>query len=123
MTKGEFQAAYGAHWAQIVAHPSFFSAMQVCGSERLKEIENLTAEQIESHGRVHLANFQGHLKTESILLNLAIESQEGGFDIPDADYGVPDQPETDPNAEHQSPIFQEFASLKPKPKAPRKKKK
>lgn len=123
MTEAEFQAAHGAHWAQIVAHPSFFAAMQVCGSRRLKEIENLTVGQIEASGRVHLANFQGHLQTEAILLGLAIESQDGDFDIPQGDYGVQDQVETDLNAERQSTIFPEFTPLKPKPKSPRKKKK
>lgn len=85
MTKSEFQQAHGEDWAKIAASPAFRAALMVCGAERLREIENLTPEQIESNGRVHLASFQGHLKTESILLDLAVESI-GGFDVPEATY-------------------------------------
>lgn len=89
MTKIEFQKAHGPAWEQMVRHPAFFAAMQVCGSERLREIEHLSAAEIETHGKVHLANFQGHLITESILLSLAIESTAGGPDLPPMDYGAP----------------------------------
>ena len=107
MTKAEFHEVHGPIWEKIVREPSFFAAMQVCGSERLKEIENLSAAEIESNGKVHLASFQGHLKTESILLGLAIESQDGGVDLPPADYGAP--------APEDSPFFP-IVEPPPKPK-------
>lgn len=74
----------------LVKDPAFFAAMLVASSERLREIENLTADEIERNGKVHLANFQGHLKTENILLNLAVESTDGLGEMPDSDYGIPD---------------------------------
>lgn len=85
MTKAEFLQVHGEDWAKIAASPAFRSALMVCGAERLREIENLTPEQIESNGRAYLANFQGHLKTETILLDLSVESI-GGFDVPEATY-------------------------------------
>lgn len=105
MTKSEFQMAHGPTWSKIVAEPAFFAALQICGAERLSEIENLSAAEIEAHGKVHLANFQGHLKTESILLNLAVESQVDGFDLPPADYGAPapgEEPAVEPS---DLPVF------------------
>jgi len=96
MTREQFQQAHGAIWSKIVAEPCFFDALRLAGAERLREIENLTAAEIEVHGRVHLASFQGHLKTESILLGLAVEVQGEGFDLPAADYGAPTEPERPP---------------------------
>jgi len=96
MTKAEFQQAHGSMWAQIVRQPAFLDAIRVCGSERLNEITNLSPEQIELHGRIHLANFQGHLQTEATLLSLALEMQGDTFDLPPADYGVPEIPEVEP---------------------------
>lgn len=123
MTKAQFQEAHGSAWSKIVAEPAFFSALQVCGAERLREIENLSAAEIETNGKVHLANFQGHLKTESILLGLAIEAQGGGFDLPTANYNAPIPGEDQPEQAEQPvsfPIFEQ-QSTPPKPqKKPKK---
>lgn len=115
MTKAEFQAAHGPAWARVVGDPSFFAAMQVCSAERLREIENLSAGEIEANGKIHLSNFQGHLKTEAILLELAVEAQGSGFDLPPSDYGAPVGDEKAAPTEPE-PLF------KPSPKKrPRKK--
>ena len=113
MTRADFQKVHGPAWEQIVRHPAFFAAMQVCGAGRLREIENLSAAEIEAHGKVHLANFQGHLKTESILLGMAIESQGDAVDLQQlADYGAP--------VPSEAPIFPVFEPT-PKPKTRKRK--
>lgn len=121
MTKEQFREVHGAEWARTVSLPSFFSAMRLCSAERLLEIENLSASEIEMNGKVHLASFQGHLKTESILIGLAIETQPGGFDLPPADYSAP-IPEDDPNKPQSEPLvsFPVFEPKKPQPKPQKK---
>lgn len=108
MTKGEFQKVHGATWDQIVRQPAFFAAMQVCSSDTLREIENLSAAEIQANGSTHLAIFQGHLKTETILLSMAAESAPEGSGLPEADYGAP--------VPLESIFFPEPPSDKPKAK-------
>jgi hypothetical protein len=66
-----FQKEHGDQWATITQHPAFGAAMSFLNLRKIAGIAALTDEQIESSGKLVLADLRGHLNHENDLINLA----------------------------------------------------
>lgn len=106
MTKSEFQTTFGAAWAQITVNPAFFAAMQVVSADKLKEIANLSDDQIREHGNVILGGFRDRLQMENALIDLAVESGDPISDLPPETYRLPNShlPEPPPQPAEAEPF-------------------
>lgn len=121
MTRAEFQAQYGPHWAAFTAHPSFFAAMQLASAAKLKQLSELTDEQIKDRGDVILAGFRDRLQMENFLIELAVTAEEPAFDLPPETYRDSTDGPVAPEPEGGNGFIQ-FNAPPVSPRAPRKKK-
>jgi hypothetical protein len=84
-----FQARHGASWASIVNSQAFAEALTLANLERIKEISQLSDEEIAGKAHVLLADLRGHFRYENALLTLhepkdfVFQQELGEPDYPD----------------------------------------
>lgn len=66
----DFQKIHGANWATIVQSPAFGAAFSIANIEKLQMVAALTDEEINTNGKIILADLRGHLKYETALISL-----------------------------------------------------
>ncbi len=66
----EFQSQYGQDWLNIKRHPAFIAGTQLLNIRVLKEITNLSDDEISKNGGLILARLIGQLKHEDDLFSL-----------------------------------------------------
>lgn len=66
----DFQKQHGASWATIVQSPAFGAAFSIANIEKLQMVAALTDEEINTNGKIILADLRGHLKYETALISL-----------------------------------------------------
>lgn len=100
-----FQEEHGEQWASITQHPAFMAALSYLNLEKIREITNLSDEEIKTNGHIKLADLRGHLKHEEDLYALATKQDLTFRPAPPEEYGdplleiIPPEPEPPTTAE------------------------
>lgn len=110
----KFQEEHGEQWNAITQSPSFSAAMSYLNLAKIQEITLLTDENIESYGKLILADLRGHLKHEHDLYTLAVK--------PNLDFNSV-IPETYPNPIDEIEFGEHHQDNSSPPKPPRKRRK
>lgn len=84
-----FQGEHGAAWSATVSSPSFLAAFTLSNLEKIQVIAALTDDEIETHGKIILADLRGHLKYETALIGLHERKKFVFGDLPEPDYPNP----------------------------------
>lgn len=71
----EFQNQHGQAWGEIVNSPAFTAAMMLLNAEKMAFIAALTPADIESSGKLILADLVGHLRHENDLAGLPTKEE------------------------------------------------
>ena len=71
----DFQERHGAAWEEITQSPAFGAAMQFLNLAKIAQITALTPEEIESKGKLVLADLVGHLNHENDLMRLSARKE------------------------------------------------
>lgn len=100
-----FQKQHGAAYGQLVRSPAFQAALQLLNLRKIERISSLSDLEIETSGKLILADLRGHLSHENDLMSLHVQQETELSDL---------GPETYPDPEEE--IEQAKIQVQPKPR-------
>lgn len=87
----EFQARFGSEYNGIVTSECFAQALSISNAEKIQAIAALTDEEIDSKGKIILADLRGHLQYEAALLGLHERKEFVFGQLPPEEYPDPEK--------------------------------